>query len=231
MPGFTAPDGFIYEVPGDQPLISLTSGTSGTFPILAEQVQTKITDLEGNVIAGIDSRLTVAEAAAAASVWRGLGSGVESGAAFDIPVPAGFEILRLHLFGDLDGNGTVRLRINGDATAGLHNTAMVTETAESPPVLATTFSTNATAWFLANWGTVSGNTVEATIWCLNASGAPVYRSVGVRMSANDNGMIESRCRGFLDADRTVSSLSVRPFSDVSNLFATCHWRLEGRITP
>lgn len=227
----TVPYGFEYESPDDEPNPGRTlSGAAGS-PVTAEQINDELLRVEGTVIAGIDSRLTVAEAAAAASVWRGLASGTESGAAFDIPVPAGFDILRLYLFGDLDGSGTVRLRINGDSTAGLHEAGMISHRPDTGAIVDALSTAGATTAWLANWGTVSGNTVEATIFCPNAAGAPSWTSIGVRHSASPGGGFHSKGWGHCTSDRTVSSLNIRPFSDNANVFATCHWWLEGRITP
>lgn len=222
----TVPMGFEFEDLGDQPGRTLNGGSDGLSPILADQVNDAVVDVLAD-IADLSSRLDAAEAAAAASVWRHIDKGVESGGAFTIAVPSGFEMLRLYLLGDLDGNGKVRLRVNGDTAAGLHRAGFLVYDAAG--ALDESLFTEDTAWRLANWGTVSANTATITIYTANVSGAPSYHSVGTRNATSANAQRWSQGWGDTTADRLVSSLNIRPFSDASNQFATCHWRLEGRL--
>lgn len=226
MPGFTTPDGFIFEVPGDQPLISLTGGSSSTFSILAEQVQTKITDLEVNVVGGIDSRVAVLEAVPSPPSWVAIQSGsVSNTDTFVIAgIPTGaYRAVRLHLYGTNETTvDPIRIRFNSDNTAGLHKSGYVTRDANG----AVQFSNfgDSEFWEVATWRAVSGCSAEITIFETHVSDACAFMARGSAPASTAAGHQYTDSWGRLNSNRLLDSLRV---SGPSGANFTATWWLEG----
>lgn len=218
--------GWEIEAPGEQPGRTLTGGQSGTSPVLAEQIEDDVNRIETTLIGDLKSRVTALEAIAAATRWRHISQGTHSGGNFTIPVPAGYEMLHLHLWGDLDADGAVQLRINGDTAAGLHRQGYVVQDSVTPPNDDDSDFIEDTAWFLANWGAVEGNTVDVTVFETSAGNRVAYQAYGGRQSPNATSHRRTHSAGRLEGDRVVSSLEVI----ANQQFAVVKWWLDGRIS-
>lgn len=216
--------GFEYETLNEAPARTLNGGLDGKSPILARQVETVVTTVESNLAA----RIAALEAQLALPRWVSLGSGAATGGAFTINVPAGvYSRLRLTLLGDLDGTGTVRCRVNGDSTAGLHGGGMIVNRASDGAETSVEFTAGDTAWRLCEWGTTANGPMIADFIGTDTLGLVAFLASGARISATATSHLISRSYGRLVVARQVTSLNIRPFSDAANLFADVKWWLEG----
>lgn len=223
----TVPMGFEFETLRlDEPARTLNGGSAGLSPLLAQQVNDAFVDLLAD-IADLTSRVTAAEAALADIRWRHISQGQASGGNFSVPVPAGYEMLHLHLWGDLDANGQVQLRINGDTTSGLHRQGYVVQDTVTPPNDDESNLIDDTSWFLANWGAVEGNTVDVTVFETAAGNHVSFQAYGGRQSANATSHRRTHSHGKTTANRVVSSFEI-----VANQpIAVIKWWLDGRLAP
>lgn len=163
--------------------------------------------------------------------WQHISSGTHAGGAFSIPVtPSVYSRLRLSLRGHLDTVGTVRLRINGDSTGGLHRTSIVGHRGDGGTLAVDAQSDGAQQWILCSWAGTAANNCVAELFMTDSAQLVGYHSVGGRMSSGI-GMWETRAHGRLNQSRLVSSLNVRPFSDGLNQFNALRWWLEGYRLP
>lgn len=226
MTAFTVPDGLPVESLLDEPTSTLNGGSAGLTPRLGDEVQRVLSELR-TTVADLSSRVTVAEAALADIRWRHINQGQTSGSNFSISVPSGYEMLHLHLWGDLDAAGAVQLRINGDTTSGLHRQGYVVQDTNTPPDDDESTLIEDTAWYLADWGAVEGNTVDVTVFETLAGNRISFQAYGGRQSGNTTSHRRTHSHGHLTADRVVSSLEV-----IANQpFAVIKWWLDGRLAP
>jgi hypothetical protein len=117
MPGFTNPYGLIHEVPGDQPLISLTGGSSGTFPILAEQVNTELGRVDADIASALDDLADVETLAANVQVLDTIDTGSGTNTTEFASIDQSYRDLMILWRGRSDGSGEIdslALRFNGD---------------------------------------------------------------------------------------------------------------------
>jgi hypothetical protein len=118
MPGFTNPYGLIHEVPGDQPLISLTGGASGTFDILAEQVNDELARIDADVAEITGTDLPALEAIAnSVTVLGTINSGSGTNTTEFSGIDQTYRDLIIMWKGASDGSGEIdslALRFNGD---------------------------------------------------------------------------------------------------------------------
>lgn len=215
-----------YEDLDDEPGHSLHGGQFGTEPILAVEVEEELVRIEAGATS-LESRVAALEANAAIKRWQLLGSATVVGPAFTIPVEAGvYSQLRLTLTGDLDGAGSVELRVNGDTTAALHRYGLLVWDAAG--ALDITAFADTTQWRLASWSTVVRNTAVATLFNTDTTDFVSFLCDGSRISSSSTSHTTSRSFGRLVTARQVSSLNVRPQQDVGTPgFAQLTWWLEG----
>lgn len=225
----TTPKGYRFPTSGQTPDVPRDIRN------LAEDVNNAnaATDIE---IAGIDQRLATVEAQSVPG-WTYIGHGQNQGAAFDIDVtgggvfPAGtFGMVKLYARYDLDGDGTVRLRVNN--RTGIHNTAMTTW--DNLGQFDGNFSFNVSdddQWFIGQGGTSSVNNLEVIIHHTNEASSLPYRAVSVRQSANRSVARNSVAWGFINGTELLTVINMRPFTDNLNEFADFRWWLEGFRLP
>lgn len=233
MPGFTTPDGFIFDVPGDQPGTSTSGGQFGTFPIAQEQIQQKFNSVA--VTTGdLADRLTVVEAALADIRWRHITSGQGGAGPKILAVPAGFERLRLTVTGDLLEEGTVLLRVNGDSSGSNHVTGRVAWDSVSPtPNVQDVDWAQDTAWDLVQWSTVESNNTVVDIFPTDGRANPSFVAHGGRIGSGSGGAeghtIDFATGKYL-GDVVVSSLELFISTAGTNNFAAVSWWLEGYLS-
>lgn len=222
--------GFWFEhYPGDPIGHSVRTGFPGDpsgNDHLAQQIQDELDAVDDNA-ADLESRIAVLEAALAAPRWQHIDSGSETGAAFDIVVPAGYERLRLTLSGDHAGGGDlhVSLRINGDLSNHQYGffTANVDTTGQDFQ-----FVENASGQGhvkIAQWSSVESNLCLVDIAPADGRGGPAVLANGFRLSTSQSTNRRSFAWGKLITAAVVSTLRVIP--DGASSFAACHWWLEG----
>jgi hypothetical protein len=228
MPGFTTPDSLIHEVEGDQPLISLTGGSSGTFPILAEQVQALFSAFRAD-LTDVTDRLTAVESIAAATRWRHIDTGTVTGGSFLVTVPAGFQRLRFVMAYDQAAAGTMFLRINDDATSGNHIWGFLAlDSATGAVDHADHSSTTGTNWKIGDASSVESNNLTVEIWPTDGSHNPSFVTQGHRNSTSASSHQMQLAAGKYLGDVVVSSFRIQP---VTELFASARWWLEGYVAP
>lgn len=233
--------GFRFEDPDEQPGVSLTGGSSGTEDILAEQVETELIRIEGDLntevasLAALTSRVDDLENGDSLIGWVPIGAGaVAPGSGpFSIDVtdsgrfPAGtFSAFRLRAFGDLDGVGSIRCRTNGAVSDHLTGAFSISSTGV---IGDNTFQSNVSQWFLGFWNLGDNCSVEALIFNTDGIKNCSYTSTGVAQSTTNSLHKISHGFGGLLVARLISSLELRPFSSVSNLWGSfgLNWWLEG----
>jgi hypothetical protein len=224
----TIPDGFPFEAPGDQPLHSLTGGSSGTDLILAEELQTKWTALQAS-LTSITDRLDALEVIASATRWRHINSDTRVGASFVVTIPAGYERLRLRIVYDQAGPGTVHLRINDDSTSGNHIWGFLAIDTDTGAVdLADHSGTTGINWKIGDASTVESNNVMVEIWPTDGSHNPSFVAQGHRNSTTAGSHQMQFAGGKYLGDVVVSSIRIQPITEV---FVSARWWLEGYVAP
>ena len=219
--------GLPYEAPGDQPLHSLTGGSSGTEPILAEAVEAELQRIDGD-IAGL-----VTDIEEAALGWVPIGAGEQSNvSAFVIDVTAGgkypagtFQLLRLYLRGQMDGTSQwVTLNINDSLTSESHRTSWLLYDAEG--TLDENGINDGTTWRVAFWsGSLIGNVAQVTLYATDVPAFVSYEATGTMIASGATASRKSLTWGRLNENRLVSSLRVGRVG--SSNISSCRWWLEG----
>lgn len=229
MPGFTIPDGLIYERRGDQPLISLTGGDAGEWPILAEQVQDLFVAQRGE-IGSIDDRLAAVEAAVAASRWRTITEGTQSGGTtVDLAVPAGYKMLRLWVHGDTTESGATDITLNVNNDGGNnHVWGLNIRAADGTTTSFTHSGAGSDAWRIGRWGTVESNNSLVRIFPTDGAANPSYLATAHRDSTTAAGHQIQHGQGKFLGDVVVSSLRI---GRAAGAFGTISWVLEGFLAP
>lgn len=225
----SVPDQFPFEAPGDQPLHSLTGGSSGTEPILAEVLQTKWSALQ-TTIGDLADRLTVVEAASAASRWRHITTGSQTGGASTpaLAVPAGFLMLRLSAWGDMADNQDLLLRVNEDSGSnhiwGLNIWGAGTAGATTD---FTHSGGGTSAWRIGRWATTESNNSLVNIFPGDGGQNPSYLSYSHRDSTTDTSHGIQLGRGKYLGDVVISSLRILANGTT---FQDVRWVLEGYLS-
>jgi hypothetical protein len=222
----SVPDQFPFEAPGDQPLHSLTGGSSGTEPILAEVLQTKWSALQ-TTIGDLADRLTVVEAAVAASRWRHITTGSQSGGAATpaLAVPSGFLMLRLAVWGDMDAAEDLMLRVNGDSGSN-HIWGLNIRAADGTTTSFSHSGAGTGAWRIGRWATTESNNSLVNIFPGDGGQNPSYLATAHRVSTGVTGHQIQHGYGKYLGDVVVSSLTILANSTT---FQDVRWVLEGYL--
>lgn len=197
---------------------------------LAEDINDEVVRVDGDT-SSLASRVTALEATLAVVRWRHIDSGSETGSAFTITVPSGYERLRLTLSGDHAASGDlfVWLRINGDTSN--HQYGFFTGNADTTghDIQFVDNASSVGRIKLTQWSSVESNLVVADITPADGRGGPAVLADGFRLSTTQSTNRRSFSWGKLTTAAAVSQLQVQP--DDSSSFAACHWWLEGHSAP
>jgi hypothetical protein len=218
------PSTTVYDLPfeheDDQPLHSLTGGSSGTEPILAEEVETELIRIDADVAAVQD---------AVAVGWRPIIAGTETGN-FTIDLtasgefPAGtFDLIQVRFRGSLSEESYLQVRVNGDSTADLHRRASWLISSVDGSVI-DPHSADGTTWRIAQWSTGVSNTGQIIIYNTDVSSILSCDASGFRASAGTTLRRRTEAHGFLTSARLLSSLTVFP---VAGAVTACRWWAQG----
>lgn len=111
--------GLPYEAPGDQPLHSLTGGSSGTEPILAEQVEAQLQRIDDDIAELVGVTIPDLQLAASrVTVLDVIDAGNGTNTTEFVNIPQTYRDLIIHWRGASDGSGeldSLALRFNGDS--------------------------------------------------------------------------------------------------------------------
>ncbi|MQB02027.1 MAG: hypothetical protein GEU78_17495 [Actinobacteria bacterium] len=163
-----------------------------------------------------------------------IASDTHTGGSFSITVPDGqFSTLRLTLRGALTeaGNDNIGLRINGDTTANLHNSTLVTRTAEAGnPVSAEpegiTDLPASITWRIARWSAAVGCAATVDLFMTDIASLISFESHSVKPSTTSAAQRQhSYGWGRIEATRLLTSLFVVTFG--TNTFNSLKWWLDG----
>jgi hypothetical protein len=222
----TANRGYEFEQPSDpEPGRTLTGGAAGTSPILAEQVDADVNNIVAVMIGDLNDRLTVVEAAVAATRWREIASDTAGAGGFTVAVPAGYERLRLTLVGDLTGQGQVNLRINGDTGANYVRGFLAWDAAGAQDF--PEYNGATTAVKVAEWSSVESNKVVVDIEPTDGSMNPSFRAYSTQVATGGDTTHRAEFGwGKYLGDVVVSSVTV--VAGTTD-FATVRWWLEGYL--
>jgi hypothetical protein len=220
----TTPDNFEFEVAGSLPGRTLT-GEAGS-PILAEQIQTKVSAMDA-ATSDLDDRLLAVEAAVSAVRWRHITEGSQSGGtSFTVAVPAGYKMLRMFIWGDFVDSTAADLimRVNGD-TGNNHIWGMNIRAADGTTTSFSHSGTGTSGWRIGRWASTESNNSLLHIFPTNGSMNPSYLAYAHRDSTGAAGHQIQHGYGKYLGDVVVSSLTVLGgFADVG-------WVLEGYLSP
>lgn len=225
----TQPQTPVYGLPyekfrGDEPGRTLNSGSSGTSPILAEEVEDELARVD-NDVADLQSRTATLEANPVPG-WVPIRRGTGDGTTFLIDnIPTGvYDRLRLTLFGSVDTAGTIRLRINGDATTDLHRYGILVHDAAG--ALDVSNWDDEEFWHIAQWGTALTNTAQVEMWPTDVFETVCFEGHGMRVGGSATTHQTSRSWGRLNNPRLIDSIRVSgPAATAFN--GTVRWWLEG----
>jgi hypothetical protein len=168
--GSTVPDGFITEVRGDLPGISLNGGLDGSGEKLPEQIQAKFITTDAT-LASLSDRLDAIENGTGGVGWIPIAFGsAPAGHSFSVdltdggrfPSPPLWGAVRVTMRLDLTAADLVVCRVNGDSDAVYQSGgAMIA----SDGVLEEAFHYTAnTVWALGRTATAGTNNLEMTIF-------------------------------------------------------------------
>lgn len=224
--GLTVPDAIPVELPGSQPLESLTGGSSQTGPKLAEVVQDLII-AQRATISDLTDRTAALEAAVAVTRWRTITEGSQSGGtAVQLNVPAGFKMLRLHTWGDVaSGPEDILLRVNNDTGGSNHIWGLNIRAADGTTTSYSHSGAGTTAWRIGRWSTVESNNSLVHVFPTDGSANPSYLASAHRDSTTAAGHQDQRGYGKYLGDVVVSRLDLDILGSIE--FATVNWVLEG----
>lgn len=230
MPRFSQNYGFVYEDPNsDQPLSSLTGGSSGTYPILAEQVDDELSRVEGQVIADLDDRVAILEAVPSPPGWVKIDSGsVSNVATFVIPAweAEAYTALRLRMQGTASAAGNIRVRCDDDNTADLHTWGLLVWDMGGDLEF-NNFDATDTFWQVGQWGTGTSN-LELLIFNTGTEAVATYQSTAFRIGGAAGTTTRSFGGGRINSPRLVNTLRVSgPPGGGGSETITATWWLEG----
>lgn len=221
--------GLPYQDADSQPESSLSGGSSGTELILAEEVETELARIDGDIA---DLQADIGKG------WVPIDSGSFSGSPpFTIDATAGgaypagtFHAMRLRGYGSLTGSaGHVTVRINNDTTTDLHQTARIRDLASDGSTTDSGLSTG-TVYRVARWGTLAeASTFECLLLGTAVQSQVPFQSEGAALGSTAAVSSWFRFWGQLDdaiASLLVSSLRISTF-DAASDFTAIHWTLEG----
>jgi hypothetical protein len=222
----------IYGLPMEnattQPAASLSGGSSGTEPILAEKVE--------NQMVRIDDDIATLQTAVAHG-WVPIDAGTESGVdTFDIDPTAGglypagtFALMRLYLRGSTDGDSYVTLRVN-DSVADSHRRGWVTFRTDTGAAVDSGHG-DATNARIADWSSVFGNNCQVTIFNTDISSHVSWEADAGRIASSGEFHRRMFAHGSRkDGNVIVSSLTIGTAAPVAD-FTSCRWILEGLRLP
>lgn len=174
----TVPDGFPFETRNDEAGITLHGGLSGVEPILAEAVQTKITQVEGTVVNVSDSvaALTARFETEGAQVLATIDGGSGTNTTEFSNIPQTLQHLQILWFGRSSGGGEINrlgLRFNGDSSSNYQYGGIRSTSADAVSVI----SSGGVTTLGAGWvGT--GNTSTGLVTIGNYAGGFAKMAVG-----------------------------------------------------
>lgn len=212
--------GLPYEAPGDQPLHSLTGGSSGTEPILAESVETELARLDNQLIT-LQSQI--------ASLPQVIGQGVAedtTNAGINIAVPPGqYSQLRLTLRGHTQDLTQVAMRINGDSTA-MYLHGRITRRASDGGIVTAAHNESGTLFLLGEWSTLSANSAVIDLFGVDGDFFIGHQSRVARMSqVNTNHRITDSW-GRITETRLLTHINIRT-NTVGVGYSSLRWQLIG----
>lgn len=212
--------GLPFEAPGDQPLHSLTGGSSGTEPILAEAVETEL--------ARIDSQLITLQSQIA-SLPQVIGQGVATdttNAGITIAVPPGqYSQLRLTLWGHTQDMTQVSMRINGDSTT-MYQYGRITRRASDGGVVSTVHNASGTLFLLGEWSTSSANNAVIDLFGVDGDSFISHQSRVARMSETNTDHRITESWGRITETRLLTHINIRT-NNVGVGYSVLRWQLIG----
>jgi hypothetical protein len=189
----TVPDGFEFERPtGDEPGRTLTGGQAGLSPILAEQVQAKVSDTDAT-LAALASRVAALEDGTGGVGWMPIAAGQNNGATFSIdltaggkyPTPPRWDTVKVHMRYHLTAVQRVLLRINGDSDSVYRSGWTALDAEGNIDVPESGFEATGTSWSIGWGSTFSTNNLEFTLFHAFADpGLVNFQCTSVRQSTN-----------------------------------------------
>lgn len=220
--------GLPFEAEDDQPLHSLTGGSSNTEPILAEAVEDELVRIDGDLV-DVQDQVAVG--------WRPIAAGIESGVlAFDIDATAGgtypagtFSMMRLYLRGSTDGDSYVTMRIN-DSVDSSHRRGWVTFRTDTGAVIDSGHGDASNAR-IADWSSVFSNACNVLIFNTSTSSHVSWEADSARIATTGEFHRRMLAHGArVDANNLVSSIRIATAVPAVNLLS-CRWVLEGLRLP
>lgn len=215
--------GLPYEHEDDQPLHSLTGGSSGTEPILAEEVEDELSRIDSDI-------QDVADAAEEAGLgWvpitEGEGSSLSN---LDIDLtdsgrfPAGtFHEIEITLNGNQDATETIIARVNNDSTAGLHRAGFVTWALSDGSVADSESNTITNRWKLGQWLNLSGGTCRILIQRTNESS-----NLPMQATTTSPASSYAVATGRLESNRLIDAIRIGHEAG-GVTFSTIRWTVRG----
>lgn len=219
--------GFAYEDPEqDQPGVSVHGGVPPQGPgILALQVAAALS-ARVSEIAALDVRLIAVETAVAASRWRHITEGSQSGGTdFTLAVPAGYKMLRMNVWGDVSTTADIGIQINGSGT-NIHIWGFLGWDSNGANDIANHSAAGTNAWRVASWSSVESNNSRIEIFPTDGSANPSYLASAHRDSTDPSAHQQQFGFGKFQADAVVSSIRVLA---TAGAWQTVSWVLEGYL--
>jgi hypothetical protein len=235
--------GLPFEEEGDQPGITLNGGEFGTEVILAEAVETALLGLNASIqtnaadIATLTARVAALEAGTTIPGWTPIQAGSNTGASFSIDLTDGgrfavgeFELVRLFMRFDLDAEGMVNVRINGDSSAVYRMGRLVYD---ANGLLDDSGGFSALArWQIGHGATVSTNNLIATFFHMGANNLHNYQATSQRSSDSATTTRRGEFWGSLSSALAATPSSLFVFAaDGATSFSNSWWWAEGYRLP
>jgi len=196
--------GLPYEASGDQPLHSLTGGSSGTEPILAEAVETELARLD-NLISALQAQIDALKSRGWHDITPAGGVIIEGNTTIQVPAADTYDMIRVYARGSLNGDGFLSMRINADNTADLHRRMRITFDPNAGTIQVGS-STSGTVWLAFPWSNTANCTAEALLMNTDIPAALSYQAFSTNPRGASDERTMSLTGGDLGFNRTLSSI-------------------------
>lgn len=195
--------GLEFEAPSDLPGRTLTGENSS--PILAEQVETELDRIDGDV-AAVQTDVNDLTTRGWHDITPAGGTVINAATVFNVDSGL-FDMIRVYLRGSMTATGLISLRVNNDATADLHRRNRIVWSQNSGAVDDNNAS-EGTQWFLAAWGVNVNNVAWATIYATDGTNVLSFEGGGYRNSATAANRRKTLSDGGLTSSRLLDSIQV-----------------------
>jgi hypothetical protein len=207
---------------------------------LAEDVEAELERID-TTAADLVDRVTALETGAGGIGWIPITSGSGSGTPINIdmtdggrfPSPPAWDCIKLQMRFDLDAEGNINLRINGDSDAVYRSGGGAIDSLGTIPVTTPWHFPNgggnpfAGSWRIAHGATVTSNNMELTLFHTGPSPSLIgFQCTAGRQSDAASSHRYSYAHGSLNSAKTLSSLSFI-LSNGATSFTDAWWWVEG----